>query len=50
MSPPTTDAKLACPACRKSLGRAPASRVFPAYHARCIERAVALAREIERPD
>jgi hypothetical protein len=52
MSPRVNDAPR-CRACRKPLDHpdAPrasssvASRVFPEYHARCIERAVAHARE-----
>ena len=34
-----------CASCRKPLARKPASRVFPQYHAVCIERAVEAARD-----
>jgi len=47
---PVTAAAPFCPSCRKPLARARISRVFPAHHERCIERAVAIARAEHGPD
>jgi hypothetical protein len=50
MSPYANEPKHVCRSCQKPLLRLPISRVFPAYHARCIERAVAIARAETRGD
>lgn len=35
-----------CPTCRRRVATGMASRIFPAYHARCIEKAVQRARAL----
>lgn len=50
MSPYASEPRRLCSSCRKPLQRAHVSRVFPQYHARCIERAVAIARAEGRRD
>lgn len=50
MSPHASAPRVLCRSCRKPLERERVSRVFPTHHARCIERAVAIARSEVRPD
>ena len=43
-------APAACDSCGRALHRGPVSRVFPTWHARCLERAVWEARAEARQD
>lgn len=49
-SPPPSVSPRLCGSCSRPLAKGPASRVFPGYHARCIERAVDRARAVEAND